>query len=336
MNQFEFSDLDRPSLSIPMSYAAIEITEVGPPEYPLIQVLRDSIFAPYNHRLSSTFIEQAEGKPDLLALIAHLEGNPVAYKVGFRESPGVFYSWTGGVLPDYRGEGIARRLQEYQHGILRSRSYRAVRFDTFNKFREMLLFSLRTGFAPMSLELRPENEISIKFRKDLTQPDPARPPRFAPAAVHVESVSPNFHGLIADLCTRSHRPANEGQIDREMAQANGLALVAYLDNLPVGFAIGRSRSAGESAFSEPTFDIRLLGVDPAHQRRGVGTALLLRQRDFAHATGHSSIRMMIPNDHAPALRLLIRNAFHITGMAHRNEPRGPFEVELQSTRDEEL
>ena len=318
-----------------MSYTTIEITEVGPPEYPLIQVLRDSIFAAYNHRLSSTFIEQSEGKQDLIALIAHLEGNPVGYKVGYRESPGVFYSWTGGVLPDYRSQGLARRLQEHQHSMLRARSYRAVLFTTFNKFREMLLFGLSTGFVPIGLELKIENEIAIKFRKDLTQPEPARLPRLLPVAVHVESVSPNYHGLIADLCARSYRPATEEQIDRELTGANGVALVAYVDGQPAGFVVGRSRSGGESAFGPPTFDIRLIGVDAAHQRRGIGTALLARQREFARATGHTVVRMMVPNTHSAALRLAIRNGFNITGMSHRDEPRGPFEVELQSARDQE-
>lgn len=312
-----------------MSYTTIDITEVGPPEYPLIQVLRDSIFSAYNHRLASTFIEQAEGKQDLIALIAHLESNPVGYKVGYRESPGVFYSWTGGVLPDYRGEGIARRLQEYQHTMLRARGYRAVRFDTFNKFREMLLFGLSTGFVPIGLELKPENEICIKFRKELTQTEPVRPARLPPVAIHVESVSPNFHGLIADLCARSLRPATEVQIDREMTGSNSVALVAYVDGQPAGFAVGRSRGGGESAFGPPTFDIRLLGVDPAYQQRGVGTALLARQREFARGTGHVMVRMMIPNIRSAALRLAIRNGFNITGMSHRDEPRGALEVELQ-------
>ena len=40
-----------------MSYAQIEITEVGPAEYPLIRVLRDTIFGEFNHRYANTFDE---------------------------------------------------------------------------------------------------------------------------------------------------------------------------------------------------------------------------------------------------------------------------------------
>ena len=51
-----------------MGYAQIDISEVGPAEYPLIQVLRETIFGQYKHHFSSTFQETVEGKEDVLAL----------------------------------------------------------------------------------------------------------------------------------------------------------------------------------------------------------------------------------------------------------------------------
>ena len=54
-----------------MSYAQIEITEVGPAEYPLMAVLRDTIFGEYRHRYATTFAEGIEGRQDVLALMAH-------------------------------------------------------------------------------------------------------------------------------------------------------------------------------------------------------------------------------------------------------------------------
>src|SRR5215212_4475809 len=99
-----------------MGYGQIDISEVGPAEYPLIRVLRDTIFGEFKHRYAVPFEDGIKGKEDVLALIAHLEGNPVGYKVGYRERPGQYYSWTGGVLPDYRGQGLARQMQAWQHG----------------------------------------------------------------------------------------------------------------------------------------------------------------------------------------------------------------------------
>jgi hypothetical protein len=100
--------------------------------------------------------------------------------VGYRYKPGRYYSWTGGVLPDYRRGGVARRMQEWQHAWCRSRGYKFVQFNTFNKFRNMLLFGLATGFVPIGIDYRREKEISIKFEKDLSLPDPAGLPDLLP------------------------------------------------------------------------------------------------------------------------------------------------------------
>lgn len=165
-----------------MAYAQIDISEVGPAEYPLIAVLRDTIFGEFGHRYSARFEDQVQDRRDVLALIAHLEGNPVGYKIGYHDKPGLYYSWSGGVLKDYRGQGLARRMQDWQHAWLRARGYRMVHFTSFNKFRPMLKFGLDTGFIPTGVDLSPEGELSIRFRKDLTQPD--LPPReSAPAPI---------------------------------------------------------------------------------------------------------------------------------------------------------
>ena len=157
-----------------MAYAQIDISEVGPAEYPLIKVLRETIFGAYGHRFAGSFDEEIEGRQDVLALIAHLEGNPVGYKVGYRYKPGRYYSWTGGVLPDYRRSGVARRMQDWQHGWCRSRGYKFIEFNSFNKFREMLLFGLSSGFVPVGVSWRKEKELVIRFEKDLALPDPPR------------------------------------------------------------------------------------------------------------------------------------------------------------------
>jgi hypothetical protein len=132
----------------------------------------------------------------VLALLAHLEGNPVGYKIGYRFSPGRYHSWAGGVLADYRRSGVARRMQEWQHGWCRSRGYHHVQFNSFNKFKEMLLFGLSSGFLPVGVELRPEKEISIKFEKDLRLPEPAERPRpTAKERLQVESHVSDAKGL---------------------------------------------------------------------------------------------------------------------------------------------
>jgi ribosomal protein S18 acetylase RimI-like enzyme len=292
-----------------MSYTTIDITEVGPPEYPLIAVLRDTIAAEHHHVYRTSIEEMVRDRPDLICLIAHLEGNPVGYKVGYRDKPKVFYSYSGGVLKDYRGQGIARRLQALQHGMIKSRGYTSVYYNTFNKFRNMLLFGLDTGFVPMGVEFRAEGEVSIKLTKDLTQPD-APPRRKLPAAsVHIETVAPNYHGLIADLASQTNQPATEAEIDQELTGPHPLPLVAFVDSKPVGFSIGCGHDA-----QGHLFESHLAGVLPEYQNQGVASALVRHQIDAVTAMRYRTLRVHAKHDNTPMIRLCLHQGFNLNGM----------------------
>ncbi|MGE0528625.1 MAG: GNAT family N-acetyltransferase [Bdellovibrionales bacterium] len=77
---------------------------------------------------------------------AEVEGKIVAFKLGYEEDRGSFYSWLGAVLPEYRGLGIASALMTHQHEWCRAQGYTTVRTKTQNRFREMLLLNLKFGF----------------------------------------------------------------------------------------------------------------------------------------------------------------------------------------------
>jgi GNAT superfamily N-acetyltransferase len=292
-----------------MSYAQIEITEVGPAEYPLIRVLRDTIFGEFNHRYANTFDEAIEGRQDVLALMAHLEGNPVGYKIGYRDRPRHYHSWTGGVLRDYRGQGVAHRMQAWQHAWLRARGYHTVAFNSFNKFRPMLRFGLSTGFVPDAVNVRPENELAIHFTKDLTKPDPPPREKAAPAKVHIESVGPNYHGLIAQLATETVMPTTEEQIDAVLSAPDPLALVAFVDDKPVGFKTGRARDGGRRYYLS-----FMGGVLPDYRGMGIATALARHQLQTVAGMGYTTVGYYTKHDNIPMLRMALGLGFDIVGM----------------------
>lgn len=152
-----------------MSYE-LGITEVGPPEYPLIEVLRETVFCEFGHRSLSTVSEDLKDQQDVLALIAHLEGNPVGFKVGHRDRKGVYYSKCGGVLREYRHLGLGRRMQDWQHRFARERGYTEIWFNTFNHFRDMIVFGLESGFVPVGAKRRDLGGMSFEFRLKLNEP----------------------------------------------------------------------------------------------------------------------------------------------------------------------
>lgn len=91
-------------------------------------------------------LTEAKNKTDLVILIASINDTPCGYKVGFQQSSKRFYSWIGGVHPDYRGRGIAKALMQEQHRLAKNLGYKFVFTHTKNKFRFMLLLNIKIGF----------------------------------------------------------------------------------------------------------------------------------------------------------------------------------------------
>lgn len=104
---------------------------VGPPER-----------AEYENRLL--------GVPHLI-LVAYYEGQAAGFKVGYERS-NYFYSWMGGVLPDFRRLGIARALADYQEEWAKRNQYFSITFKTRNQHKAMLLFAIKNGFDIIDFE----------------------------------------------------------------------------------------------------------------------------------------------------------------------------------------
>jgi ribosomal protein S18 acetylase RimI-like enzyme len=93
-----------------------------------------------------TFASELRTRHNLCVLIAERGPTPVGYKIGYELSPDVFYSFSGGVVPEYRRQGIARALIREQHRIASELGYSVVRTHTKNKYRDMLVLNIESGF----------------------------------------------------------------------------------------------------------------------------------------------------------------------------------------------
>ena len=92
----------------------------------------------YSKRLNSTVH---------LILTAYDDHNPIAFKIGYhRHSDGSFYSWMGGVLPNYRRKGIANNLADHQEIWAKKNRYSSIRMQTREKHIAMLAFAINRGF----------------------------------------------------------------------------------------------------------------------------------------------------------------------------------------------
>ncbi|TXF91362.1 GNAT family N-acetyltransferase [Neolewinella aurantiaca] len=103
------------------------------------------------------------GDSPRLLLVAEVDGIPAGFKVGY-ERDGYWYSWLGGVLPDHRRSGIARRLADRQDEWARNRGYTHVTFKTINRLRGMLKFGIDRGFNIIKVEQEQSEPGEINYR----------------------------------------------------------------------------------------------------------------------------------------------------------------------------
>jgi GNAT superfamily N-acetyltransferase len=148
---------------------AIQITEVGPAEFPLIQTLREAVFSEFGHTSRTSIADSLAGHQDLLVLMAHLEGNPVGFAAGYRRNPELYYLNYLGVLRDYRRQGLGKSMLQQQVDFAMARGYRRMEFNTFNHFPWMLRLGLSAGFLPVGLTQHEGThwDLAIRFTKNL-------------------------------------------------------------------------------------------------------------------------------------------------------------------------
>jgi GNAT superfamily N-acetyltransferase len=104
----------------------------------------------------AVYRERLDGKPHLI-LLAYDGLFPVGFKVGYqRENDGSFYSWMGGVLPEYRRQQVAALLAGEQERWAKEQGYQRIVCKTRNRHKAMLLFALRNGFVITGVDPRPD------------------------------------------------------------------------------------------------------------------------------------------------------------------------------------
>jgi len=107
-------------------------------------------------------------KNSLLILIAYTQDNrtPVGFKIGYEDTETLFYSWLGGVLPTYRGHGIASALMRHQHTRIAEMGYPKVETRTRNRYKSMLILNIKHGFNIIGTQFS-KNDVKIILQKTI-------------------------------------------------------------------------------------------------------------------------------------------------------------------------
>ncbi len=92
----------------------------------------------------------------------------VGFKLGYETNPNVFYSWLGGVQPDFRGWGIGKALLDAQHQWCQQQGYKEIQTKTKNQWQAMLVLNIRSGFQIVATELAHDGDVKILMKKVLS------------------------------------------------------------------------------------------------------------------------------------------------------------------------
>ena len=95
---------------------------------------------------SDDLMNKVQQKSNVMFHLAIADDKVIGFKIGYELNEKKFYSWLGGVDPNYRKHGIASKLIEQQHQYLREHGYEVVQTKTMNRWRGMLLLNIKSGF----------------------------------------------------------------------------------------------------------------------------------------------------------------------------------------------
>lgn len=102
-----------------------------------------------------------------LSVLVEGEGEIRGFKVGYERFRGVFFSWLGGVIPEFRRRGIARGLLREQHRVCLDRGYVEIQTETYGDGNGMLLLNLSEGFEIYGTYLGDDRRLRVQLRKRL-------------------------------------------------------------------------------------------------------------------------------------------------------------------------
>ncbi|ATP38575.1 GNAT family N-acetyltransferase [Solibacillus sp. R5-41] len=111
--------------------------------------------------------EKLQHKVNLLAVVVLEEGIVAGFKLGYEQPDGVFYSWLGGVHPQYQQRGIAMKCMTAQHEWCKQQGYSRVRTYGRNERKAMLIVNIKAGFEITSTFIDAKGRHKVVFEKAL-------------------------------------------------------------------------------------------------------------------------------------------------------------------------
>lgn len=125
----------------------------------------------YNHLFDDAdddfFRMRLNTHPEALIVTARHRKQIIGFKIGYPVLNEAFYSWIGGVHPDFRRKGIASRLADEQEKWVRRKGFKRLKTKSMNRFKPMIMLNLQRGFNITKVYTNEKGQTKIVFFKDL-------------------------------------------------------------------------------------------------------------------------------------------------------------------------
>lgn len=95
-----------------------------------------------------------ERMPDVTVFVAEAGSRSVGFKAGYAMARDRYYSWLGGVDPDFRKRGIAKELMNQQHSWLRGSRFQLLETHVEQDNSAMIQLNLKSGLGVTGLFLK--------------------------------------------------------------------------------------------------------------------------------------------------------------------------------------
>lgn len=103
----------------------------------------------------------------IMSVLAYDNQDLVGFKIGYPYNEDTFYSWIGGVLPNYRKQGIANELAEQQELFAKFLGFKKMRTKSMNTFKPMMTLNLKRGFDITKVYSNEKGQTKIIFEKGI-------------------------------------------------------------------------------------------------------------------------------------------------------------------------
>lgn len=128
-----------------------------------IQSLSRRLFGEYVDNEGDWRIRQM---PSFSVFVARSDGLLVGFKMGYAHTKTRYYSWLGGVDPDFRRQGVARQLMKNQHDWLIENRYLSVETGARQSNTAMTKLNLSGGFKAVGIRYK-QDDPDIIYEKVL-------------------------------------------------------------------------------------------------------------------------------------------------------------------------